>query len=207
MAGELVTTEVTIEGRKVRVQVEPTPRLPPWGRTAHVGRPLPRTDGVAKVTGAARYTVDVRLPGALVGAILRSPHARARVRHLDMTPALAIPGVVGVLGPSDVAGITLDGEPVLTMEPTRVGREIACVVAVDRPTARAALAAIHAGYEVEAPSLDWRAALARGEFTGGGFDETGSPTVPSSPTTRPRARCAPRATSTGPSPWSRRSTS
>src|SRR5262249_42255398 len=66
---------------------------------AHDGsfRPGPRVEARAKVTGAARYTVDVRHAGQLEGAILRSPHAHARVNKVDLAEARALPGVAAAV--------------------------------------------------------------------------------------------------------------
>ncbi|MBA2383949.1 MAG: hypothetical protein H0V68_04710, partial [Actinobacteria bacterium] len=57
-----------------------------------VGRPAPRQDGLQRARGEARYTADIVLPGMLHAAVLRSPHASARVRSLDLGPALALIG-------------------------------------------------------------------------------------------------------------------
>ena len=54
-------------------------------------RPI-RHDGLDKVTGRARYSADIQLPGLLHGKMLRSPHAHARLKSIDATRALAIPG-------------------------------------------------------------------------------------------------------------------
>lgn len=97
----------------------------------------PRVEARAKVTGQARYTVDIGLDGQLTGLILRSPHARARVLRLDLAPALALPGVVAAVS-------LLDKEPDLNY----VGHQIAAVAARDHKTAVAALAAIGVDYEV-----------------------------------------------------------
>lgn len=58
-----------------------------------IGKRISRLDGPAKVTGAAEYTYDVRRPGMLYGAVLRCPHARARIARLDLEPARKVPGV------------------------------------------------------------------------------------------------------------------
>ena len=58
-------------------------------------RPI-RHDGPDKVMGRARYAADIHLPGMLHGRILRSPHAHARIRRIDPTRALALPGVKAV---------------------------------------------------------------------------------------------------------------
>ena len=63
-------------------------------------RPI-RPDGVPKVTGRAMYGADYRLPGMLVGRILRSPHAHARIRSIDTSKAAALPGVKAVITAKD----------------------------------------------------------------------------------------------------------
>ena len=99
--------------------------------------PFPRHDAREKVTGRAKYTVDVRLDGQLEGCILRSPHAHARVRHVDATKARALPGVKGVV---DLLG---------SVKRIRyVGQEILAIAALDRRTAEAARNLIEVDYEV-----------------------------------------------------------
>src|SRR5487761_2706795 len=63
-------------------------------------RPV-RPDGVPKVTGLAQYGSDFSLPGMLWGAILRSPHAHARIRSIDTSKARALPGVKAVITCAD----------------------------------------------------------------------------------------------------------
>ena len=63
-------------------------------------RPV-RPDGVPKVTGAAQYGADLAMPGMLVGRILRSPHAHARIRSIDTSKAAALPGVKAVVTSAD----------------------------------------------------------------------------------------------------------
>jgi len=55
-------------------------------------RPI-RHDGVDKVTGRAKYGADIRLSGLLYGVVLRSPHAHARIKSVDVSQAAALPGV------------------------------------------------------------------------------------------------------------------
>jgi CO/xanthine dehydrogenase Mo-binding subunit len=64
-------------------------------------RPV-RHDGVDKVTGRARYGADVKLTGLLHGAILRSPHAHARIRRIDFSKAAALPGVRAIVTGRDL---------------------------------------------------------------------------------------------------------
>src|SRR5258705_12321420 len=63
-------------------------------------RPI-RPDGVPKVTGRALYGADLAMPGMLVGCILRSPHAHARIRSIDTSKAAALPGVKAVVTAAD----------------------------------------------------------------------------------------------------------
>ncbi|MBI3801110.1 MAG: xanthine dehydrogenase family protein molybdopterin-binding subunit [Deltaproteobacteria bacterium] len=67
-------------------------------------RPI-RHDGVDKVTGRAKYGADISLPGMLHGKVLRSPHAHARIKSIDVSAALALPGVKAVITGADFPDI------------------------------------------------------------------------------------------------------
>ena len=69
-----------------------------------IGKRLPRIDGLAKATGEAAYTIDVRLPQMLHGKILRSPHPHARILSIDTRRAERLPGVKGVITWKDLTG-------------------------------------------------------------------------------------------------------
>ena len=58
-----------------------------------IGRSMARREGVDKVTGTARYTADISLPGTLWAKALHSPYAHARILPIDTTAAAALPGV------------------------------------------------------------------------------------------------------------------
>lgn len=90
-----------------------------------------RVDALPKVTGEAKYTVDVRYPGQLVGRILRATYGHARVIRLDLEPARRLEGVKAAIE-------MLDESRTLRY----VGQEVAAVAAVDEATCLAALAAI-----------------------------------------------------------------
>src|ERR1700732_2502077 len=62
-----------------------------------IGHSTPRIDAVERVTGKATYSCDVHLTGMLYARVLRSPHAHARIRQIDVSKALALPGVKSVL--------------------------------------------------------------------------------------------------------------
>ncbi len=121
------------------------------GRYDEADPPFPRREAAEKVTGRAVYTVDVRLPGMLVGRILRSPHARARLLAVDPSGALALPGVHAV---ADL----LHG----TRRVRFAGQEILAVAADDDATARAALGRVRVEYDVLEPVVDRRDAEAAG---------------------------------------------
>jgi xanthine dehydrogenase YagR molybdenum-binding subunit len=84
----------------VEIEVDDTGAGPAWGandKHTLLNKRLTRVDGARKVSGAAIYSYDVRLPGMLYGRILRSPYAHARVKKFDATAALQIPGVRAVV--------------------------------------------------------------------------------------------------------------
>src|SRR5207302_9665316 len=70
--------------------------------TPYVGRAMKRVEDPRLIRGAGTYTDDLRLPGLLHAAILRSPHAHAKVTKIDTTAAKKIPGVIAVLTGADV---------------------------------------------------------------------------------------------------------
>ena len=130
-----------------------------------IGKPAPRVEGALKVTGAARYTADVALPGTLWGKSLHSPYAHARIRRIDASAARALPGVHAVLTGEDVGGYlfgtTVRDMPVLARDRVRFsGERVAAVAAVDEDTAQQALELIEVEYEELPAVFDPRAAMA-----------------------------------------------
>jgi xanthine dehydrogenase molybdenum-binding subunit len=116
-------------------------------------------DLVAKVTGQARYAEDYRVEGMLFAKLLVSPMPHAKVSRLDLSKALAMPGVKAIITDEDLpkpAGggtlgegvqATVQGERGLTMEPLYQGEPILAVAAVDEKTAAEAIEAIIIEYE------------------------------------------------------------
>ena len=155
----LIRTEKEIEGRYTEqwiVVEEDALEQWPEGPLETVGRPTTRVDGLARARGEARYTQDLRLPGMLDAAVLRSPHARARANRIDVAPARELPGVRAVVGPGELS--------VLTAEPNYEGEAIAAVAAETIEQARAAVEAIEVEWEVLDPLLDPERALAQESF-------------------------------------------
>lgn len=122
-----------------------------------VGKSTPRTDNTAKVTGEARYTSDVLLPGTLWAKTLRSPHAHARILGVDTARAAKAPGVRAILTGSDVRGILYGRRyrdiSVLAQDKVRfMGERVAAVAADSLEQAEAALDLIEVHYE-ELPAV------------------------------------------------------
>ncbi|MDP6581833.1 MAG: molybdopterin-dependent oxidoreductase [Vicinamibacterales bacterium] len=132
-----------------------------------VGTLTPRVDGPERVTGRARYTGDVQLPGMLYARVLRSPHPHARVRRVDTRAAGRLPGVRAVISRDTCDVIWRSGDSrndrFLFNNPVRfVGDAVAAVAAVDRHSAEEALAAIVVDYEPLEFVLDPEEALRPG---------------------------------------------
>ncbi len=164
---KLVKSEVNVEGRvTVEYAVVDGPELPVWGENeelAIVGQPMPRIDGAARVSGEARFTYDVLLPGMLWARVLRSPHPHARVLRIDTSAAEAMPGVVEIMTPENMPPIKMSGNSsLLTDEPGFRGEPIAVVTATDPDIARDALQRIQVEYEPLPFVTDPEAALAPG---------------------------------------------
>jgi CO/xanthine dehydrogenase Mo-binding subunit len=136
-------------------------------------RPI-RHDGVDKVTGRAKYGADISLPGMLHGKVLRSPHAHARIKSIDTSAALALPGVKAVITGKDLpdlaAGAQQMGEMVINPRYLAMnimardkalynGHAIAAVAATSPHIAEEALNLIKVDYEVLPPVLDVRKAM------------------------------------------------
>ena len=157
----LIRTEKEVEGRfeEVWLVVEED-ALEQWpaGPREIVGRPAQRVTGPMRARGEARYTSDLRLPGMLHAAVLRSPHARARVKKISLERALAAPGVRSAVGPEDVDA--------LTDEPGHEGQAVAAVAADTIEQARAAVELIDVEWDVQKPLLDPEEAADQGQLIG-----------------------------------------
>jgi len=118
-----------------------------------VGRPLRKVDATAKVTGATRFADDLFLPRMLYAKLLRSPHPHARIASIDVSKALALPGVKAVLTGKDLPipfGIlpVSQDEHALALDKVRfVGDPVAVVAATTEDVATQALDLIDVVYE------------------------------------------------------------
>lgn len=139
-----------------------------------IGTSPMRHDGVDKVTGRALYGADIHLPGMLHGAVLRSPHAHARILSIDTSQAEALDGVRAVITSKDMPDVESkiaklgEGSVNLRHQSHSIlacdkvlfyGHPVAAVAAVDRFTAEEALKLIRVEYETLPPVLDVRQAM------------------------------------------------
>ena len=128
----------------------------------YIGAPIRRGEDIRFLTGKATFIDDVKLPGMLYAAVLRSPHAHARIKSVDVSEALKLTGVVSVLTFADLpAGVKpiplrmyqLDGldrflqYPLARGKVAYVGEPVALVVAVDRYVAEDGADLIQVEYE------------------------------------------------------------
>jgi xanthine dehydrogenase YagR molybdenum-binding subunit len=133
------------------------------GITAAVGTSRPRIEGRLKVTGAAAYAADVPRPGLAHGWMVTATVSRGRIRDIDATATLALPGVLGVLdhrnarrlNPEAAGYFGPDGGLQLLQDDVvpYAGRPVALVVAETFEQARAAAAALRVTYETQPHDL------------------------------------------------------
>ncbi len=114
----------------------------------YLGKNVPRVDGPEKVSGHAKYTYDIILPGMLYGKFLRSPYANAQVKSIDVSKAKNMPGVHAVI--SDIA-----------TQARFAGQEIAAVAAESEEIARDAINAIEIEWDVQPHSVETLIAMRR----------------------------------------------
>jgi aerobic carbon-monoxide dehydrogenase large subunit len=141
---------------------------------AEVGRARLRKEDAKLITGQTNWTDNIKLPGMLHMAFVRSPFAHAKITRVDVSGALGMPGVVAAFSGADFAAeqgslpcawpvtpdIVIPPHPPMAVDEVRyVGEAVAVVVARDRYTAADALAAIDVDYEQLPPVLDIRTAL------------------------------------------------
>ena len=162
------------------------PALAPNADLAVVGKPIPRVGGRAMVTGAACYTVDVKLPGMLIARILRSPHPHARILSVSASAAERYPGVRAVVTamgtPAAVRGVT--ATPAAFPPALYVGASLAAVAAMTRSIADEALRLIEVKYEVLPFVVDMDEARRReapSVFEGAGQQAEGGGAAPGPP--------------------------
>jgi CO/xanthine dehydrogenase Mo-binding subunit len=127
-----------------------------------IGQRTIRPDGADKVTGRAAYSADTKMPGMLWGKILRSPHAHARIKSINLDKAAALPGVKAVMSAKDLVDFPLDKSVMLGIQDMRwmcrnvmardkalfAGHPVAAVAATSQKIASDAIKLIEVEYEV-----------------------------------------------------------
>ena len=135
-----------------------------------IGDRFPKIDGVAKADGSGLYADDLAFPRMLHAKLLRSPHTHARIRSIDVSEALKLPGVIAALTGDELPlkyGVipwTHDEQALATEKVRFVGDEVACIAALDERTAEDALKLIRVDYEVLPAVLSPEDALAHPEI-------------------------------------------
>jgi len=158
---------VKLAARFLRGETNPD-EVRPRADADPIGTSHPRPSAMIKACGTAHFTADIRIPGALELAVLRSPHAHARIKRIDSSAALQRPGVVGVMTAIDIQGTNrlkylVPDRPVLCEDRVRyIGDPVAVVAAEKRDQAVAALDSILVHYELLPVLSDPRAAMAEG---------------------------------------------
>jgi CO/xanthine dehydrogenase Mo-binding subunit len=147
------------------------------GRFQYIGTRPVRHDGMDKVTGRAVYGADVSAPGMLHGAVVRSPHAHARIVSIDTTEAARVPGVKAIVTGADFPEtdrkIGLGAEGALDLRDMSRnmiargtvlydGHAVAAIAATSLDAAREAARLVRVDYEVLEPVTSLEAALAPG---------------------------------------------
>src|SRR5919201_1791244 len=132
-----------------------------------IGQSRKKIDALAKATGAAKYADDLMLPCMAYAKLLRSVHPHARIRSIDLSRALTLPGVLAIITGRDLPtrfGVLPNNQDETAMAIDRVryiGEPVAAVAAVDEATAERACDWIEVDYEILKPLLTIEDALAR----------------------------------------------
>jgi len=124
-----------------------------------VGKSIPRVDAEQKVTGAAKYTCDLALPGMLCGKVLRSPYSHAKILSIDTSKAERVKGVEAVIcgrnNPSKLYGVYIRDQSILANDKVRfVGDPVVAIAAVAEDAAEEALSLVEVQYEELQPIFD-----------------------------------------------------
>ncbi|MBZ5534605.1 MAG: xanthine dehydrogenase family protein molybdopterin-binding subunit [Acidobacteriia bacterium] len=137
---------------------------------ASVGKRVARPDSLDKVTGSARYIDDLSFGGMLFAAVVRSPHAHARVRKLSLSNARRMEGVHAVLTARDIRGANLipliqQDQPMLADDEVRhIGEAVVLIAAETRQQAEDAARAVQVDYEVLPATLSIEEGFKNGEI-------------------------------------------
>lgn len=144
---------VLLAGRFLRKEASPDD-IRPKPDAPKMGVSHPRPSAMAKACGTAEFGADIRMPGALEIAVVRSPHRHALIKSIDTTAAENMPGVVGTLTARDIRGTNrlkyiIEDRPILCEDKVcALGDAVAVVVAKSRAQALAAAGQVNVTYEL-----------------------------------------------------------
>jgi xanthine dehydrogenase YagR molybdenum-binding subunit len=162
----------------IEIEAPEEKEIPTWEETTIIGKKIPRVDSYERVSGCAKFSSDINLPGMLYAKVLRSPHPHADIIDIDISKAESLPGVKGVLCYKNAPKIPWHrGISSLFDNKVRfAGEEVAAVVAEDAYIAQDALNLIEVKYkplpfvvdpeeamETDAPKLSPDGNVFRGE--------------------------------------------
>src|SRR5579884_805067 len=138
-----------LQQQERQIGADEPPPLPVNAELKAIGKPTPRIDGRLKVTGAAKYTADVKLPGMLYGVMITSPHPHARITRIDISQAQQYPGVKAIhvleklFGVAEEKGEEKERYPLIRF----AGQPIAGLAATSQAAADEAARLIRIDYE------------------------------------------------------------
>ncbi|MDR1050699.1 MAG: molybdopterin-dependent oxidoreductase [Deltaproteobacteria bacterium] len=156
---------MAMSSKEYYAEIEKVYKKPEDYELAGKGNAYVRVDAEAKVTGRAKYTDDIDLPGMWYCKLVRSPHAHARIKSIDFTEALKVPGVKGVLtgkdfpeghnmGNPEAFKELADKEPICREIVRMVGDEVAAVCGVTEEAAEEGMRLVKVEYEVLPAVID-----------------------------------------------------
>jgi aldehyde oxidoreductase len=133
-----------LRGEITPAQVRPDPSK------GVIGVSLPRPSSMIKACGVAQFGADIYLQGSLELAVVRSPHAHGLIRSIDVSAAVKMPGVAGVVTAKDIKGTNRYNDLIILCDKKvhLAGDAIAIVAAETRPQALAAVEAVRVEYEL-----------------------------------------------------------
>jgi aldehyde oxidoreductase len=158
---------VKLAGRFLRGETTPD-EIRPKPDGPKIGISHPRPSAMLKACGVAEFAADIKLPGAIEVAAVRSPHHHALIKSIDTSEAERMPGVLGVLTAKDIKGTnilksTVPDRPLICRDKVhQIGDAVAVVAAETLSQARAAADAVKVDYELLPPLTSPREAMAEG---------------------------------------------
>ena len=141
---------VKLAGRFLRGEITPD-RIRPRPDDPKMGVSHPRPSAMFKACGTAEFAADIKMPGALELAVVRSPYAHAIIKSIDASEAENMPGVAGVMTAKDIKGTNrlkyiIADRPIICREKVQLlGDAVAVVAAKTREQALAAVKAVQGG--------------------------------------------------------------